>query len=150
MGHTIIKPRPGLDFYLVWSSVVDNIVEAGTEAEVRHFYALHNGRHFCCGAMDEALDRMVSDADVYGTSATPWMWRGRVHRKGGWRDSGFVVHNLGVRSGWLERRHLLPFAKAVAADKDHRAVRYLRPFEDEFPDVERRRRARRLYRARRG
>lgn len=148
MGHVIIKPRPGLNFYLVWSSVVDNVIHVGTAYEVGSFWLDHNGHWYPDAG--ERVERMMEAADVHGTSATAWRspWRSRPHREGGWRDNGFVVNNGPV--GWLERRHFLPFAQAMRAGKMTKAARLVSPFEDQAAELESCRRTRRQYRTRRG
>lgn len=146
MGSFIVKLRPGLDLYMVWSSNADNIETIGTAAELEADSCTCDGRYprHIADPISERLDR----ADRYGTSMQPWKWRGRNHREGGWRDSGFVVHNN--PEGWLERRHFLPFAIAIRDGKMAKATRLVRPFDDQLPALERRHRSRVLYRRRRG
>lgn len=147
MGSFIVKLRPGLDLYMVWSCVVDNIVMVGTAAE------LEADRYTCDGGhrnvnVENPLAARLARADRYGTSAPPLKWRGRNHREGGWRDNGFVVHN--DPEGWLPRRHFLPYAIALRDDKPAKAGRLVSPFDDQLPALARRRRTRTLYRTRRG
>lgn len=137
----IIKLRPGMDLYMVWSTVADNLVDIGTSDELKSWHYLNDRpTDPICGRLDRA--------DQYGTSAYPWKltWRGpgaKPHREGGWRDNGFVVHN--GPEGWLERRHFLPYAVAIRDGKMQKAKRLVSAFDDLLPEIRRRRRARVLY-----
>lgn len=71
MGKSIVKPVREEDFYVEWSSIVDNWTLAGTrEAMIED------------GVEPERLDR----ADSTGSSSFVGWY--------GWEDTTFLVHNL--------------------------------------------------------
>lgn len=116
MPSLIVKPEKDVDFYVVWSSVVDNITAAGTRRELQHSSFLY----YKGEAGNDRFDR----ADQYGSSARP---DGEMAGEGYWDDNGFVVTNEYRRTDaafyWLDRADLAAYA--------HGDVSVLKPLNDE-------------------
>lgn len=115
MPSLIVKPEKDVDFYVVWSSVVDNITAAGTRAQLQHDTLL--------AARKEAGDDRFDRADQYGSSAHP---EGEMAGDGYWDAKGFVVSNEFRRTDctffWLDRGDLAAFARGDTS--------VLKPLED--------------------
>lgn len=67
MPTYIIKPRPDEDFYILWSTVVDNIVFAGTRSEVLARETFE--AEFRFRVEDARPEARLARADTNGTSA---------------------------------------------------------------------------------
>lgn len=123
MGRIVLKTDPGLDRYVIWSSVVDDIVAGpGTRAQVLHYLTTEaTPRPYTPHQAQALLDRV----DRVGSSD-----RSPV-RFGFWDDDPLPA---GLRDGWwceLPRDHLDDYVTAVDRGDDHqvrdllvRTVRY--------------------------
>lgn len=112
MPTYVVKPDRVHDFYVAWSTVVDNVVGVGTRAEmVANHYAA------------ERVDR----ADEYGTSA--------IEPRGlfGWDDKQILVANMPTppHHGWLQRSDLTVFALLMVEGRETEAERFLTPLDEE-------------------
>lgn len=81
MPSYIIKPDPHTNYYVVWSTVLDNWTLAGTREELEQEYPEHTS--------PERFDR----ADEYGTSAN-WPNTPPHKQKYGWETTEWTVHNF--------------------------------------------------------
>lgn len=101
MPSLIVKPDRSLDYYIVWSSVVDGATAAGTRAHLQS--VLSRGTPFFA---DERFDR----ADEYGSSARP---DGEMAGELWWDDKGVIVSNDPGRPGqwWLPRDKMLAYVR---------------------------------------
>lgn len=109
MPTFIVKPERERDFYVLWSTVVDNVVGVG---DTRALLA--------AGEPAERLER----ANANGTSA-------HDAETFGWDDPQFLVTNMG-RPGffWLQRSDLAVFALLLVEDRTDEAMRFLTEIED--------------------
>lgn len=114
MPSLIVKPETHLDYYVVWSSVVDNATLAGTRAILQSTTPHSYGDAFFA---DERFDR----ADQYGSSAHP---DGEMAGELWWDYKGVIVGNDPRRPGqwWLPRNKMLAYVR----DDD---LSVLRPLE---------------------
>jgi len=121
MPTYIVKPDRDEDFYVEWSSVVDNIVGAGGDrASMLRF-----------GAERVRLDR----ADASGTSA---LWPDTQSPYLGWGDNLLVTNTERDDAHFftLRRGDLLAYARAYDADDVASAERLLVPCPaDDAEDV---------------
>ena len=102
MGRYIIKAEKDVDFYVEWSTIVDNWVSAGTRQEML------DG-----GITEDRLDRADSLGSSYGLS------------DGRWGDQEMMVHNLpdklydGVEGYYtLPRENLIKFVYATENEEN--------------------------------
>lgn len=110
MPTFVVKPERERDFYVLWSTVVDNVVGVGDAATVLGFEGDPGGR--------------LSRANEYGTSALD-------AKSYGWDYGKFIVCNMG-RPGafWLQRKDLIVFALLLVEDRADEAMRFLTEIED--------------------
>lgn len=116
MPRFIMKDRPDADWYVMWSTIVDAPVFAGTRAE---FWTEFGAE----GAACERFER----ADATGTSLID----GEV---GGWDDESILVANLpegGPDEGNIARRDLRAFVEAIAGGRNAEALAFVQAFPDE-------------------
>lgn len=124
MPGIVIKPVPDENFYIIWSTVVDNVTFLG---EREHVIA-----HLCSrgDANDEVQDRLVR-ADANGTSAM-WPETG-PDAYGGWNDDGFIVHNMKHfdTARWLPRELLYSYCERIVEGEDLHAEMLTEALSDE-------------------
>lgn len=111
MPTFIVKPKPDVDLYVGWSTVVDNLVWVANRAG--------------SGEDPARLDR----ADQSGTSAM-----GEVVGWFDWTDAKFIVTNTQRRDAgffFLRREDLLVYAQAYAANDTGAAEALLTPIPHE-------------------
>lgn len=114
MPSIVMKEAPDVDFYVVWSSVVEAPVAVGTRAEIEW-------------RVEGARAARFARADATGTSA---MWvevagmRDRYPEEGSWEDDSYIYMQQGTltRAGVFELAH-----RDEGADIDD----LLTPFEDD-------------------
>ncbi len=101
MARIVFKATPGLDLYLVWSTVVDSAVGVGTGAEVVEF--LLEGDY----SRREAL-AAVQRADLNGSSA-----HDAGMRLGWWDSDPIRVMEAAPRDAPPEHFYYLPRARML-------------------------------------
>ncbi|WP_433330044.1 hypothetical protein [Spirillospora sp. CA-294931] len=129
MPKCMIKPEPGRDLYVEWSTVVEAPVAHGTRAEWE------------AEGVDPAhLDR----ADRTGTSCYPPL------SLGAWDDDELLVAEPLGRQRLLPRDHLTAYTTALHRRRVHEAYGMTRPIGaiPEPPEPKTRRRAVRVHRRR--
>jgi len=118
MAYYVIKPDRDADFYLRWSTHVDDLVYGGDRAEMlaylEHMRDL-NWEHDIVINPGAELAR----ADHFGTSARDMF--------GGWDASGLVVHG----TGWLSRERWADYVRAYNETRRADAAAMLEPFDDD-------------------
>lgn len=119
MPRHILKDRPDVDWYVMWSTIVDAPVFAGTRAEFETEY----------GRSESAASERFDRADATGTSF--------IGGEGGWYDDTIIVANLpegGPEAGEIARTSLRAFVEALDEGRNVDALALVIPFEPE--DVE--------------
>lgn len=111
MGRCILKVNRDEDYYVVWSSVVDYWIFAGTRKHIVEYWKEEYGRQGM-----EGLERMMERADEWGSSA--------MRQFGHWEDE---LLWLGPR-GQVRRSDLEAFVEAY--DNDHALRSLIIPHED--------------------
>ena len=133
MGHSILKGKPDVDLYCVWSSSVGQPVLIGTaeeivEAEAEHVF--HEGDTQCRAIPPERTRQSIAYADEHGTSSR---WRPAYGR---WDDdSGIMV----AQEGMLPRDKLYDFLVILNDSQEwfdtgvlpEGAIALIEPFEDD-------------------
>lgn len=92
MPGYIVKAAPDEDFYVIWSTVVDNITFSGTQDEVADYERMNSGRMQAIDP-EHRVDARIARADATGTSA---MWpeeKDGPDKYLGWNDETFLVSN---------------------------------------------------------
>lgn len=98
MGYTVIKLDRGEDCYMVWSFVVDNVVEVGPRDVIEASFLWR-------GEVEPVAEKLAR-ADKIGSSD-----RG----SGTWDSPGLVVRN--DPEGWLPREKFRAYALAAGRDE---------------------------------
>lgn len=107
MPTYIVKPERERDFYVLWSTVVDNVVGVGDAPAL-----------LAAGDAPERLAR----ANQSGTSM--------LHGDYGWDDKTFLVTNMPeVGFFRLQRSDLTVFALLMVEDRQDEAMRFLTRIE---------------------
>lgn len=117
MPSYILKPDRDVDFYVEWSTVVDNATRVGP---VREF--------------PDVPDERLIRADRQGTSCKGFEREGDGYLPGGWDDEELIVTNTNRRDHpfyWLDRTNLLAYGRLLYEGKDTEAEALLRPLHDE-------------------
>lgn len=112
MPTYIVKPDRDRDFYVSWSTVVDNVTGCGTRSDFI--------------AEPDVTEERMARADANGTSALdPSAY--------GWDDETFLVHNMPdpPHVGLLPRKLLAQFALLCVEGRDTEAAAFLEPLEDD-------------------
>lgn len=112
MPQYVVKVSPDRDFYVEWSTIVDDVIGFGTRVEMID----HLRRNSQIGGPPEPR---MERADLTGTSING-------ARLGGWDHDTFVINQLGL----LSRSDLEAYA---VAKTDREAFALLKPFEDDKP-----------------
>lgn len=110
MGTFVIKPTPDVDFYVGWSSFIDEPVWWGTEVEAAGYIE------------EDAPGRsaaILARADEHGTSD-------RTVRAGGWKDPSLAYGERGL----LPRRCLVAACEALSRDDEPAVWAMLEPLCD--------------------
>lgn len=115
MPAYIVKDKPDVDFYVMWSDIVESPTFAGTRAEMEacdYFTP--------ADVAPERFDR----ADQYGTSCHALLGDEslRFYR---WDSNGFVFE----QKGFLPRARLRELCERLSAERDVSDL--LEPFEDD-------------------
>jgi hypothetical protein len=106
MGTAIVKPSPEEDFYIIWSSIVDNLYGCGTRAEIENSFP------------EEAHPMRFQRADEWGTSS--------LLRRCGWNSDRILVREddaleyLGDGAWFLPRKNLKAYAIALCNNEPRR------------------------------
>jgi hypothetical protein len=115
MGRFILKPDRDVDFYVEWSTIVENVTAMGTRTELAKL--LHE---YCPG--DGAAERF-DRADQTGSSAT---WGDSPSAPYGWDDEYLMAEQR-----LLPRAKLREYAEAVNAGDLAAALALTEPPEDD-------------------
>ncbi len=116
MGRCILKTDRHRDEYVVWSSVVDDIIIGPGDRAAMGRHLLKTRTYW-----PEEADEVLVRADESGTSD-------RVFRFGAWDDKELRVG----MNRWLRRGDLHAYAHAVNVDDDGRsAEELLNSYEDD-------------------
>lgn len=105
MGRIVMKEAPDVDFYVIWSSIVDAPVYWGARAEIAARVE---------SQVDNPAEERLARADATGTSAMPDPWVTHSHLPGAWDDSGFIYD----QRGWLPRAKVFELARRLAVSSD--------------------------------
>jgi hypothetical protein len=114
MPSYIVKPDREVDWYVMWSDIVEAPTGGGTRAQVkacRYFKA------------DEVADKRFDQADRTGCSA---LWPEPDRPIYGWDSSGFIY----MQRGWLPRTNLRAAVERLLVNENDPITDLLRPFED--------------------
>ena len=114
MPSYIVKPDRGVDYYVVWSDIVEAPTAAGTRAEIQA----------CAWRPGEVTGDRFDRADRTGCSA---QWPDPERPIYGWDDDGMIYE----QRGWLPRRNLRVATERLVADESDRITDLLLPFEHE-------------------
>lgn len=101
MPSYVYREAPDVDFYCVWSTIVDAPVYVGDRAEILAYLERDSDPWLRDDAPHHPKNRLAR-ADTTGTSA--------MHGEGAWDDSEYVYHQEVV-----SREDLFVRARAVAA-----------------------------------
>lgn len=117
-GH-IVKPSRDRDFYVRWSTVVDDVTACGSRAELTEYLAKFHGYIAADPARFDRADESGSSA-VEGSSA--WF---------GWDDDTFVLRQY-EEDRAVKRADLEAYAIARCADNEGEALKhtYVLPDDD--------------------
>jgi hypothetical protein len=107
-----IKPRPDKDFYVLWSTVVDDVVGYGTRKEVEALILEDR-----ISWIRHETERAFARAD------------NTEHRLG--REGLIVSNGPEGRAGLLSLDRLYDYAQLLIADEPARAASLVDPFPDE-------------------
>lgn len=125
MPQIIIKPRPDRDEYVVWSTVIESPLCAGTREQLIDYLANHISQKRGADGAAECMARV----DEFGTSIKPDPDSSSLWREGEWGDDSFIFEQTGyVRRGDLSRLFWM-----LQEGREREALDLLRPFED--PDA---------------
>lgn len=113
---TIVKPDRGVDFYVLWSDIVEAPTAWGSAKELEEGWrnvGSHEGPW--------QLGR-IQRADRMGTSA---LWPTPHDPAYGWNDHGFIY----MQRGWLKRERLVEACARLGADENADIGELLVPLE---------------------
>lgn len=115
MPSFIVKPERDVDFYVVWSTVVDSVTYAGTRAELTAEL----------GAGVSTDPARFARADEHGSSAA-----GGYVGYLGWDHETFMVAEPLDEQRTMPRSNLRAFAEAILADDIPAAFALTDPIEE--------------------
>jgi hypothetical protein len=125
MPKFVMKVDKDRDFYIEWSTVVDNWTFVGDRAEMLEYLEMAEPRGYTADPGHRPEDRLQR-ADENGTSA---LFPSRPPFEGAWDDRVLMVEQRGL----LAREDLARYLDAWDADGEAAAYVLLRPFDDDEP-----------------
>lgn len=123
MGHTLVKPSPDADMYVIWSTVTDCPIFYGDRAET--FQEL--GGYIPPGRPCDTCGHWVSERDTPSSRLRAADAHGSDTRHYGWDKTEFFYRQAGM----LARADLTKAVDLLAAGRDELVLDLLTPYEDE-------------------
>ena len=122
MGHVVIKPVPGIDEYVYWSTVVEAPIAWGSRAEMLDDLTVEwrqdHGPDVPPAGLS-APEKRLERADEYGSSALDGFFR--------WDDGSLIYEQRGL----LARVDLYRAAVLLGEEREADVWDLLTPFEGE-------------------
>jgi hypothetical protein len=106
MGHIMVKPAADVDFYALYSDIVDGFIEYGTRAEF-----LQVPPEMGEGGLVKQR-RLLDRADEHGTSSPAFNEPGHM----GWRDDVILIRDGGTELRRLPRAGVRDYIEAARID----------------------------------
>lgn len=129
MGYQIYKEAPDVDYYVEWSSIVEEPTFGGTRAEMLPYLWEQDDRK-----PDRIRDtdpshpeNRLKRADEFGTSA---LWGSP--RDGSWEDEGGEVY---MQRGIVSRANIFVLTRRLGEDENADVADLIEPFENDVPEV---------------
>jgi hypothetical protein len=127
MGYEIYKEAPDVDYYIVWSSEIDEPVFGGPREElIPYLFDLDDRKPDRIHDFDMSHpENRAKRADEYGTSA---MWGNP--RYGGWDSDGMTYRG---DQGWggVKRPDLFVLTRRLGEDENADVSDLVEPFDDD-------------------
>lgn len=134
MSRMVIRADrdPHVDLYLVWSSIVDDAIFAGTREQVTADL-MREGTELGRAYTDGDIERFFDRADQYGSSSS--------YKDAWWQADGLVCRGCEDLMGedrwswWIPREHLAGYARVLLQDDRDKVAEFLRSLP-ELSDAE--------------